>query len=140
MKNNVIFLDVENEKVDVVDMGEDIYNTTNFNKKLDCMMIDILPVHIGIARRGFVIVCDKDWMDKDLKKLKISAINDNAEPVLYGNLIVCQRMYGMPGALTDEEVEYLRPFFRMASTTVHPVGYPMLTQCHLRNALQRPFS
>ena len=119
----VVFLNVkESKKPQVMDI-EDSLDT--FYKLIDCSTIDITRRKIG--KHYYDIICDDEGLFTESPK--ISAINNMGEPMLVGNLIICDSQGSNLKGLTDEQAETIMSYIHKLYTRIYPDGYYMITQC-----------
>ena len=118
-----IYLNVnEDKKPEIVEIEDDL---KTYYKLIQCDSIDI--VTRNIRKIPYSIVCDDEGLF--VTSPKISAIDDNYQPQLVGNLVIC----GMPNddgeltELTDKDVINILPRIRFLHTTKYPDGYYILT-------------
>lgn len=121
----VIYLNVlENKKAQVIDIAGEL---DEFYRLIKCDTIDITKRKIG--ENYYDIICDDEGLFAESPK--ISAINNLGEPMLVGNLIVCDanESTGELKSLTDEQVAEVTNCIHKLYTRLNPQGYYMITQC-----------
>lgn len=118
-----LLVDVENENVRVVDIDGSL---DAYYEVLGCDLIDV--TERCIAGRWYDVVCDDEGLLKS--NPKVSAVDNNNEPVLVGNLLLTHHDdEGHLTSLTDEDIEYSAEFMRRVYTEKNPDGYMIVTQC-----------
>ena len=119
-----VLLDVENEKVSVVEIPDCL---KEFYKILDCSCIDIIVRKIG--SKFFNIICDDEGTFKDTPK--ISAIDNLGNVQLVGNLFIVgsEVIDGELTSISKCDEAYILSMVKKMGTRKFPAGYPMLTQC-----------
>lgn len=118
----VVYLNVsENKAPEVLDIKDELQE---FYRLIKCDTIDITRRKIG--NHYYDIICDDEGLWGDCK---ISAIDNLGQPMLVGNLIVCDSEYGYEKSLTDEQVAEIKSCIQRMYTKNHPQGYYMITQC-----------
>lgn len=119
----VVYLNVlENKKAQVLDIVDEL---DEFYRLIKCSHIDIARRKIG--ENYYDIICDDDGLF--VESPKISAINNLGEPMLVGNLIICDSEDGYEKSLTDEQVSEVLSCIQRMYTRKHPQGYYMITKC-----------
>ena len=119
-----ILIDVENEKVECIEVEDTLYE---YYRILNCDTIDIISRKIG--NKDFYIVCDDEGLLKG--NPKISAINNLGQPMLVGNLFIVSALAceGNLTGLTESDAKYVMKRIQKMYTKHYKNGYPMLTQC-----------
>jgi hypothetical protein len=106
----MLLLDVQNNAVKVVEANglEDYY------KYIGCSIIDIVRRKIGDLT--VEIVCDDEGTF--VEHPKVSAIDIEGQPCLYGNLLVAggEVIDGELTELTEKEIEYIKMFIGKVTT------------------------
>ena len=118
----VIYLNVnEEKKPEIVDIEDDL---KTYYKLIQCDSIDI--VTRNIRKIPYSIVCDDEGLF--VTSPKISAIDDNYQPQLVGNLVIC----GMPDdegeltGLSEDDILNILRRITFLHTIKHPDGYHLL--------------
>lgn len=101
-----------------------------FYNLLDCNLVEMPERKIG-ARNGryYTVICDEEGLFAE--QPKISAIDNMGQPMLVGNLFICNTDYenGELKSLTDDDIKYISRFIQPQATRNFPKPYPMLHQC-----------
>ena len=117
-----LLLDVENEKVEVIDIEPEL---SEFYRVLNCDCIDI--VRRCINGKWFDVMCDDEGLLKDHPKW--SALCGSLEVMLVGNLLFLHHDdEGNPFGLDDDEIRFLKSQILMISVRGQR-PYPILTDC-----------
>ena len=121
MKNNIgikaYLIDVANNHHDVITLDGSL---NDYYKALNCDLFDIARRSIG--GKYFDIMCDDEGLLKD--NPKVSAISTDRSPMLCGNLLVVKHDYaGNTISLTQEEIEHIKKYICIISTTRYPIPY-----------------
>lgn len=120
MKVKGVLIDVYSSNVMVVEMQATLENYYN---ALQCDIIDIVNREINGKR--FDIVCDDEGLFKE--NPKISAIDKNNDPMLVGNLFICNvDVTGKECSLSDSDIELIMASVKTMATRKYPNPYPML--------------
>lgn len=119
----VVYLNVqENKEPEVLDIKDELQE---FYRLIKCSHIDITMRKIG--KNYYDIICDDEGLF--VEEPKISAIDNLGQPMLVGNLIICDHDGGDLKGLTDEQVEEVTSYIQRMYTRKHPHGYHLITQC-----------
>ena len=97
---------------------------------LECDLVEIPTRKIGAPKgRYYTVVCDEEGLFAEHPK--ISAIDNLGQPMLVGNLFICNSDYenGELTSLTDDDIKYLSCFIKPQATNRYRKPYPMLHQC-----------
>lgn len=96
----------------------------DYYKLIRCRTIDI--TNRMIAGKRFDIICDDEGLFTE--NPKISAINDNGEPQLVGNLIITGEADGDGNLtdLTDADIQHITKSLCKGYTKNYPEGYWMI--------------
>ena len=117
-----IYLNVnENKKPEIIDIQD---NLETYYQLINCDTIDIVARKIGIA--PYSIVCDDEGLF--VSSPKVSAIDDNYQPKLVGNLVICgmPNDYGELTSLTEDDITNILRRIIFLHTIKHPNGYYVL--------------
>ena len=100
----MLFIDVENNKVKVVDVD----GLGDYYKYIGCRCIDIVNRKIGDKR--FEIICDDEGLF--VENPKTSAITESGRPILVGNLLIAggEVFDGELTPITANDVDYIYNF------------------------------
>ena len=100
-----VLLDVNTGELQVVTLDGSLQG---FYEALDCSCIDI--VDRTINGRTYTIVCDDEGLLKDGAKL--SAVSEDNDPMLVGNLFITNSEYTPDGValadLTDDDINHIK--------------------------------
>lgn len=121
MKIKGVLIDVENN---IAESREIERNLDTYYKVLNCDLIQI--VNMSINGKYFDIICDEEGTFKESPK--ISAIDSNYQPMLVGNLFICNTRNGNEISLSEEEIDHVLECVRLLGTNKHPNPYPILTK------------
>ncbi len=118
-----LWLDVECRKVEEVEVNE----LEDYYKLIDCRCVDIVVRKIG--GKPYDIICDDEGLFKENNP--ISAVDENWNPMLVGNLIICglADSEGELSSLTDDDMKHIRKRIKAVVSPLKPEGYPILTDC-----------
>ena len=118
-----LLLDVENREVKTVEAND----LDDYYKIIGCRCIDIVSRSIGDIRVEIVL----DDEGALLEHPKISAIDIDGTPMLYGNLLVASGRVTDDGELTElteTEVEEIKDNVAIITTSVYKEPYPALVE------------
>ena len=100
-----VLLDVNTGELQVVTLDGSLQG---FYEALDCSCIDI--VDRTINGRTYTVVCDDEGLLKDGAKL--SAVSEDNDPMLVGNLFITNSEYTPDGValadLTDDDISHIK--------------------------------
>lgn len=103
MRINGILIDVSSNPGKVKQVEIDNENLNGFYDMLNCRCIDITTRKIG--ERRFDIVCDDEGLLKD--EPVVSAVDKKKNPMLVGNLFICNHYKGDLTSLSKDDVDYI---------------------------------
>ena len=120
----MLMINVENRKVEMVEAN----TLTDYYKLIGCRTIDIISRSIGNVRVE-IVLDDEGCL---VNAPKISAINSNGEPILFGNLLIASGKVTDDGELTEldqDEIEAIKTWYIATITTsVYKEPYPVLVE------------
>ena len=120
----MLMINVENRKVEMVEAN----TLTDYYKLIGCRTIDIISRSIGNVRVE-IVLDDEGCL---VNAPKISAINSNGEPILFGNLLIASGKVTDDGELTEldqDEIEAIKTWYLATITTsVYKEPYPVLVE------------
>ena len=119
----MLLLDVENRDVKMVDAN----GLDDYYRLIGCRTIDIVSRSIGDIRVEIVIDDEGALVDNP----KISAIDIDGTPMLFGNLLVASGRVTEDGELTEltqEEVDEIMDNIATITTSVYKEPYPVFVE------------
>lgn len=118
-----LLLDVENREVKTVEAND----LDDYYKIIGCRCIDIISRSIGDVRVEIVLDDEGALVDNP----KISAIDVDGTPMLYGNLLIASGRVTDDGELTElteTEVEEIKNNVAIITTSVYKEPYPVFVE------------
>ena len=118
-----LFLDVDNREVKMVEANE----LDDYYRLIGCRTLDIISRSIGDIRVEIVI----DDEGALFEHPKVSAIDINGTPMLYGNLLVASGRVTDDGELTEltqEEIDEIMDNIATITTSVYKEPYPVFVE------------
>ena len=118
-----LMLDVENREVKTVEAN----GLDDYYRLIGCRTIDIVSRSIGDVRVEIVIDDEGALVDNP----KISAIDVDGTPMLYGNLLIASGRVTDDGELTElteTEVEEIKNNVAIITTSVYKEPYPVFVE------------
>ena len=118
-----LLLDVKNREVKTVEAN----GLDGYYKMIGCRTIDIISRIIGDVRVEIVL----DDEGALVKNPKVSAIDIDGTPMLYGNLLIASGRVTDDGELTeltDAEVDEIMDNVAMITTSIHKEPYPVFVE------------
>lgn len=106
---------IDNESPRIIEIDD---NLDVYYEMIDCRCIDIVMRKIG--GKYYNIVCDDEGL---LVGKRISALSKNGEPMLVGNLIICNNDGAELASLDDEDVQNIEKYIAQAMFNDGSVGY-----------------
>ena len=119
----MLFLDVENREVKLVDAN----GLDDYYRFIGCRTIDIVRRRIGDVEVEIVIDDEGALIDKP----KISAIDIDGTPMLFGKLLVASGRVTEDGELTEltkSEVDEIMDNVATITTSVYKEPYPVFVE------------
>ena len=116
----MLFLDVKNKEVKMVESN----GLDDYYRLIGCRCIDIVSRTIGDVRVEIVI----DDEGALVKNPKVSAIDIDGTPMLFGNLLVASGRVTEDGELTQEEVDEIMNNIATITTSVYKEPYPVFVE------------
>ena len=119
----MLLLDVENREVKLVEAN----GLDDYYRLIGCRTIDIVSRTIGDVK--VEIVCDDEGAIID--KQKVSAIDIDGTPMLFGNLLVASGRVTEDGELTEltkAEVDEVMDNIATITTSVYKEPYPVFVE------------
>ena len=119
----MLLLDVKNREVKMVEANE----LDDYYRLIGCRTIDIVSRSIGDVRVEIVIDDEGALVDNP----KISAIDIDGTPMLYGNLLIASGRVTDDGELTElteTEVEEIKDNVAIITTSVYKEPYPVFVE------------
>ena len=118
-----LLLDVENREVKTVEAND----LDDYYKIIGCRCIDIVSRSIGDIRVEIVL----DDEGALLEHPKISAIDIDGTPMLYGNLLIASGRVTEDGELTElteDEVDDIMDNVTIITTSIYKEPYPVFVE------------
>ena len=118
-----LLLDVENRDIKMVEANE----LEDYHKLIGCMTIDIVSRTIGDIRVEVIIDDEGALIDNP----KISAIDIDGTPALFGNLLIASGRVTDDGELTEltqEEIDEIMDNVATITTSVYKEPYPVFVE------------
>ena len=118
-----LLLDVKNREVKMVEANE----LDDYYRLIGCRTIDIVSRSIGDVRVEIVLDDEGALVDKP----KVSAIDIDGTPMLFGNLLVASGRVTEDGELTEltqEEVDEIMDNIATITTSVYKEPYPVFVE------------
>ena len=119
----MLLLDVWNNEVKMVEANE----LDDYYKLIGCRTIDIVSRSIGDVRVEIVLDDEGAIIDKP----KVSAIDIDGTPMLFGNLLVASGRVTEDGELTEltqEEIDEIMDNIATITTSVYKEPYPIFVE------------
>ena len=119
----LLLLDVENRDVKMVEAN----GLDDYYRLIGCRCIDIVSRTIGDVKVEIVLDDEGAIIDKP----KVSAIDIDGTPMLYGNLLIASGRVTDDGELTeltDAEVDEIMDNVAMITTSIHKEPYPVFVE------------
>ena len=119
----MLLLDVKNREVKMVEANE----LDDYYRLIGCRTIDIVSRSIGDVRVEIVIDDEGALVDNP----KVSAIDIDGTPMLFGNLLVASGRVTEDGELTEltqEEVDEIMDNVATITTSVYKEPYPVFVE------------
>lgn len=121
----MLMIDVENREVKMVEAN----SLNDYYKLIGCRTVDIVHRTIGDNIEVEIVLDDEGCL---VNAPKISAINSNGEPILFGNLLIASGRVTDDGELTEldqDEIEAIKTWYLATITTsVYKEPYPVLVE------------
>ena len=118
-----LFLDVKNREVKMVEAND----LEDYHRLIGCRTIDIVSRTIGDVKVEIVL----DDEGALVNNPKISAIDIDGTPMLFGNLLVASGRVTEDGELTEltqEEVDEIMDNIATITTSVYKEPYPVFVE------------
>ena len=109
----MLMIDVENRKVEMVEAN----GLNDYYKLIGCRTVDIVHRTIGDDIEVEIVLDDEGCL---VNAPKVSAINSQGAPVLYGNLLIASGRVTEDGELTEldqDEIEAIKTWYLATITT-----------------------
>ena len=119
----MLLLDVKNREVKMVEAND----LENYYRLIGCRTIDIVSRTIGDVRVEIVLDDEGAIIDKP----KVSAIDIDGTPMLFGNLLVASGRVTEDGELTEltkAEVDEIMDNIATITTSVYKEPYPVFVE------------
>ena len=119
----MLLLDVENRDIKMVEAN----TLADYYKLIGCRTIDIVSRTIGDVRVEIVL----DDEGALVEHPKVSAIDIDGTPMMFGNLLVASGRVTEDGELTEltkEEVDEIKENVAMITTSVYKEPYPVFVE------------
>ena len=119
----MLLLDVKNREVKMVEVNE----LDDYYRLIGCRTIDIVSRSIGDVRVEIVIDDEGAIIDKP----KVSAIDIDGTPMLFGNLLVASGRVTKDGELTEltrAEIDEIMDNIATITTSVYKEPYPVFVE------------
>ena len=119
----MLFLDVENREVKCVEAN----GLDDYYRLIGCRTIDIISRTIGDVKVEIVLDDEGAIIDKP----KVSAIDIDGTPMLFGNLLVASGRVTEDGELTEltkAEVDEIMDNIATITTSVYKEPYPVFVE------------
>ena len=119
----MLLLDVKNREVKMVEANE----LDDYYRLIGCRTIDIVSRSIGDVRVEIVIDDEGAIIDKP----KVSAIDIDGTPMLFGNLLVASGRVTEDGELTEltrAEIDEIMDNIATITTSVYKEPYPVFVE------------
>ena len=119
----MLLLDVKNREVKMVEANE----LDDYYRLIGCRTIDIVSRSIGDVRVEIVLDDEGAIIDKP----KVSAIDIDGTPMLFGNLLVASSRVTDDGELTEltqEEIYEIMNNIATITTSVYKEPYPVFVE------------
>ena len=119
----MLLLDVKNREVKMVEANE----LDDYYRLIGCRTIDIVSRSIGDVRVEIVLDDEGAIIDKP----KVSAIDIDGTPMLFGNLIVASGRVTKDGELTEltrAEIDEIMDNIATITTSVYKEPYPVFVE------------
>ena len=121
----MLLLDVENKEVKMVDAN----SLDDFHRLIGCRTIDIVSRSIGDVMVEIVIDDEGALVDNP----KISAIDVDGTPMLYGNLLIASGRVTDDGKLTEltkAEIDEIMDNVATITTSIYKDPYPVFVEMY----------
>ena len=118
-----LLLDVKNREVKTVEAN----GLDDYYKIIGCRTIDIISRSIGDVRVEIVL----DDEGALVKNPKVSAIDIDGTPMLYGNLLIASGRVTDDGdltELTEAEIDEIKDNVTMITTSIYKEPYPVFVE------------
>ena len=118
-----LFLDVKNREVKMVEAND----LEDYHRLIGCRTIDIVSRTIGDVKVEIVLDDEGAIIDKP----KVSAIDIDGTPMLFGNLLVASGRVTEDGELTEltkAEVDEVMDNIATITTSVYKEPYPVFVE------------
>ena len=119
----MLLLDVENRDIKMVEAN----TLADYYKLIGCRTIDIVSRTIGDVRVEIVL----DDEGALVEHPKVSAIDIDGTPMMFGNLLVASGRVTEDGELTElteEELDEIKENVAMITTSVYKEPYPVFVE------------
>jgi len=120
-----VLLDVINNTIAEVDAS----TLDDYYRLLGCTTVDIVGRKIG--GKWYDIICDDEGTF--VENPKISAINEDGEPMLVGSLLITGPVdyrHGVSKDLKDDDIKNIFKSVTLVNTRKHPMPYKVLVMSY----------